>query len=154
MPDIDVKELAVLNAYSSKLNDFKAGTTAVGVLIDIQIRKIQEDLSKKQREAINSAHFVEEQAHRVISRYGYALSQCDNARPYIGETDLECKDKIKDAEELVEKINEKIQELKTELENAGLYTKNFCLQVLNMTEACQNKMKLNILALEEYKDKR
>lgn len=41
MADIDVKEIAVLRAYCSKLNDFKVGTTAVGVLIDRQIRKIK-----------------------------------------------------------------------------------------------------------------
>lgn len=154
MADIDVKELAVLNTYSSKLNDFKVGTTAAGALVDRQIRKIQDDLSSKKNQANNSMHFVEEQAGDVISRYNYALSRCDNARPYIGETDLECKSKIKDAEQIVERINDKIRQLNTELENAGLHTKNFCLQVLNMTEACQSKMKQNISALEEYKDKR
>ena len=43
MADIDVKEIAVLKAYCSKLNNFKDGTTAVGVLIDRQIRKIDSD---------------------------------------------------------------------------------------------------------------
>lgn len=154
MADIDVKELAVLNAYSSKINDFKTGTTAVGALIDRQIRKIKDDLANKKNQASNSMNFVEEQADKVISRYDYALGKCENARLYIGETDLECKSKIKDAELIVERINDKIRQLSTELENAGLHTKNFCLQVLNMTEACQNKMKQNITALEEYRDKR
>lgn len=154
MADIEVKELAVLNTYSSKLNDFKTGTTAAGALIDRQLRKIRDDLSNKKRDAINSMHYVEEQADKVISRYDYALRECDNARPYIGETDLECKSKIKDAQQIVDRINDKIRQLNTELENAGLHTKNFCLQVINMTEACQSKMKQNIAALEEYKDKR
>lgn len=153
MTDIHVKELSVLNAYSSKLNDFKAGTIAVGALLDRQIRKIKDDLSNKKNQAVNSMHFVEDEADKVISRYDYALRQCENARPYIGETDFECKGKIKDAEQLAERINDKIRQLNTELENAGLYTKNFCLQVANMTDACRNKMQQNIVALEEYKDK-
>ena len=87
MADIDVKEIAVLRAYCSKLNDFKVGTTAVGVLIDRQIRKIKSDLEDKRQEADNNMNYVKEQADKVISRYDYALSQCSNARHYIGETD-------------------------------------------------------------------
>ena len=111
MADIDVKEIAVLRAYCSKLNDFKVGTTAVGVLIDRQIRKIKSDLEDKRHEASNNMNYVKEQGDKVISRYDYALSQCDNARPYIGETDRDCKDKIREAEDLVAQISEKIRQL-------------------------------------------
>ena len=152
MADIDVKEIAVLKAYCSKLNNFKDGTTAVGVLIDRQIRKIKSDLKDKRHEADNNMNNIKEQADKVISRYDYALSQCSNARPYIGETDRDCKDKIREAEDLVVQISEKIRQLETELENAGQHTKNFCLQVLNMTESCQTKMNKTIASLETYKD--
>ena len=152
MADIDVKEIAVLKAYCSKLNNFKDGTTAVGVLIDRQIRKIKSDLKDKRHEADNNMNNIKEQADKVISRYDYALSQCSNARHYIGETDRECKDKIREAEELVAQISDKIRQLETELENAGQHTKNFCLQVLNMTENCQTKMNKTIASLETYKD--
>ena len=151
MADIDVKEIAVLKAYCSKLNNFKDGTTAVGVLIDRQIRKIKSDLKDKRHEADNNMNNIKEQADKVISRYDYALSQCSNARPYIGETDRDCKDKIREAEDLVAQISEKIRQLETELENAGQHTKNFCLQVLNMTESCQTKMNKTIASLETYK---
>ena len=151
MADIDVKEIAVLKAYCSKLNNFKDGTTAVGVLIDRQIRKIKSDLKDKRHEADNNMNNIKEQADKVISRYDYALSQCSNARPYIGETDRDCKDKIREAEDLVAQISEKIRQLETELENAGQHTKNFCLQVLNMTENCQTKMNKTIASLETYK---
>ena len=151
MADIDVKEIAVLKAYCSKLNNFKDGTTAVGVLIDRQIRKIKSDLKDKRHEADNNMNNIKEQADKVISRYDYALSQCSNARPYIGETDRDCKDKIREAEDLVVQISEKIRQLETELENAGQHTKNFCLQVLNMTENCQTKMNKTIASLETYK---
>ena len=151
MADIDVKEIAVLKAYCSKLNNFKDGTTAVGVLIDRQIRKIKSDLKDKRHEADNNMNNIKEQADKVISRYDYALSQCSNARHYIGETDRECKDKIREAEELVAQISDKIRQLETELENAGQHTKNFCLQVLNMTENCQTKMNKTIASLETYK---
>ena len=151
MADIDVKEIAVLKAYCSKLNNFKDGTTAVGVLIDRQIRKIKSDLKDKRHEADNNMNNIKEQGDKVISRYDYALSQCDNARPYIGETDRDCKDKIREAEDLVAQISEKIRQLETELENAGQHTKNFCLQVLNMTENCQTKMNKTIASLETYK---
>ena len=76
MADIDVKEIAVLRAYCSKLNDFKVGTTAVGVLIDRQVRKIKSDLEDKRHEASNNMNYVKEQGDKVISRYDYALSQC------------------------------------------------------------------------------
>ena len=152
MADIDVKEVAVLKAYCLKLNNFKDGTTAVGVLIDRQIRKIKSDLKDKRHEADNNMNNIKEQADKVISRYDYALSQCSNARPYIGETDRDCKDKIREAEELVAQISDKIRQLETELENAGQHTKNFCLQVLNMTESCQTKMNKTIASLETYKD--
>ena len=151
MADIDVKEIAVLKAYCSKLNNFKDGTTAVGVLIDRQIRKIKSDLKDKRHEADNNMNNIKEQADKVISRYDYALSQCSNARPYIGETDRDCKDKIREAEELVAQISDKIRQLETELENAGQHTKNFCLQVLNMTESCQTKINKTLASLETYK---
>ena len=151
MADIDVKEIAVLKAYCSKLNNFKDGTTAVGVLIDRQIRKIKSDLKDKRHEADNNMNNIKEQADKVISRYDYALSQCSNARPYIGETDRDCKDKIREAEELVAQISDKIRQLETELENAGQHTKNFSLQVLNMTESCQTKINKTIASLETYK---
>ena len=93
MADIDVKEIAVLKAYCSKLNNFKDGTTAVGVLIDRQIRKIKSDLKDKRHEADNNTNNNKEQAAKVISRYDYALSQIDNARPYIGESHRDCTDK-------------------------------------------------------------
>ena len=152
MADIDVKEIAVLRAYCSKLNDFKVGTTAVGRLIDRQIKKIKSNFDDKRHEASNNMNYVKEQGDKVISRYDYALSQCDNARPYIGETDRDCKDKIREAEDLVAQISEKIRQLETELENAGQHTNNFCLQVLNMTENCQTKMNKTIASLETYKD--
>lgn len=151
MADIDVKEIAVLRTYCSKLNDFKVGTTAVGVLINRQVRKIKSDLEDKRHEASNNMNYVKEQGDKVISRYDYALSQCSNARPYIGETDRDCKDKIREAEDLVVQISEKIRQLETELENAGQHTKNFCLQVLNMTESCQTKINKTIASLETYK---
>ena len=151
MADIDVKEIAVLKAYCSKLNNFKDGTTAVGVLIDRQIRKIKSDLKDKRHEADNNMNNIKEQADKVISRYDYALSQCSNARPYIGETDRDCKDKIREAEELVAQISDKIRQLETELENAAQHTKNSCLQVLNMTESSQTKMNKTIASLETYK---
>lgn len=151
MADIDVKEIVVLKAYCSKLNNFKVGTIAVGALIDRQIRKIKSDLNDKRHEADNNMNYVKEQADKVISRYDYALSQCSNARPYIGETDRDCKDKIREAEELVAQISAKIRQLETKLENAGQHTKNFCLQVLNMTESCQTKMNKTIASLETYK---
>ena len=69
MADIDVKEIAVLKAYCSKLNNFKDGTTAVGVLIDRQIRKIKSDLKDKRHEADNNMNNIKEQADKVISRY-------------------------------------------------------------------------------------
>ena len=148
MADIDVKEIAVLKAYCSKLNNFKDGTTAVGVLIDRQIRKIKSDLKDKRHEADNNMNNIKEQADKVISRYDYALSQCSNARPYIGETDRDCKDKIREAEELVAQISDKIRQLETELENAGQHTKNFCLQVPKMNESCQTPMNKTIARLE------
>lgn len=154
MADLDVKELAVLNTYCSKLNDFKVGTTAAGAFIDKRISSILEDLSSEQSEARHSLRVVEDFARPVISRYENALRKCEDARPYIGETDIECKEKIKEAQHIAETINNKIRQLQTELENAGLHTKNFCLQVITMTEACQNKMKQNIAALEEYREKR
>lgn len=51
MDDINVKEIEVLRAYCSKLNDFKTGTSAVGLLMARQIDKIKDDLNERQREA-------------------------------------------------------------------------------------------------------
>ena len=150
MADVDVKEIAVLKAYSSKLNDFMSGTTVVGALVDKQIRSLKDDLSTWRHDAANGLHAAQEQADKVISRYDYALSRCSNARPYIGETDYECKAKLREAEEIVERINDKIRRLETELENAGIHTKNFCLQTINMVEGCQSKMNQNISHLETY----
>ena len=42
MDDINVKEIEVLRAYCSKLNDFKTGTSAVGLLVARQIDKIKD----------------------------------------------------------------------------------------------------------------
>lgn len=151
MADVEVKEIEGLKLYRNRLNDFKTGTTAVGALIDRQIRKIKGDLSDKRNTVRMNLRTVEENADKVIQRYEYALYRCPNARPYIGETDIECKEKIKDAEHLAERINDKIRQLETELENAGIHTKNFCLQVINMAEGCQSKLNQNIDRLEAYK---
>lgn len=54
----------------------------------------------------------------------------------------------------MQSIKEKIRQLDTELENAQQHTKNFCLQVINMTDSCQNQMTRTITALEAYKETR
>ena len=76
MDDINVKEIEVLRAYCSKLNDFKTGTSAVGLLVARQIDKIKDDLNERQREAQMFMDFVEDKANSVISRYDYALDKC------------------------------------------------------------------------------
>lgn len=154
MDDINVKEIEVLRAYCSKLNDFKTGTSAVGLLVARQIDKIKDDLKDRQRVAQQFMDFVEEKANSVISRYDYALDKCPSARGQIGETDLDCKANIRKAEDIMQSIKGKIRQLDTELENAQQHTKNFCLQVINMTDSCQNQMNRTITALEAYKETR
>ena len=154
MDDINVKEIEVLRAYCSKLNDFKSGTSAVGLLVARQIDNIKDDLKGRQREAQQFMDSVEEKANSVISRYDYALDKCPSARNLIGETDLDCKAKIHEAEEIMQSIKYKMRKLDTELENARQHTKNFCLQVINMTDSCQNQMNRTITALEAYKETR
>lgn len=150
MADVAVKEVAVLKAYGSKLGDFKTGSTIVGALIDRQIRKIKDDLSDKSNDVRNTYHFIEEHARKVIDLYDFAMSKCANARPYIGETDYECRNKLKEAEMLVEQINSQIRQLQTELENAGQHTKNFCLQVRNMVDGCQSSLNGIVDKLDRY----
>ena len=80
MDDINVKEIEVLRAYCSKLNDFKTGTSAVGLLVARQIDKIKDDLNERQREAQMFMDFVEDKANSV------QMPQCarSNRRDRLG----------------------------------------------------------------------
>jgi len=150
MSDIDVKQIDILRTYTSKLGDFKTGCTVVGALIDKQIRSIKDDVASTANDARVALEYSADYVDEVTRRYDRALSKCNNARAYIGETDLECKSMYSEAEVLKTQIDGHIRDLMTELDNAGLHTKNFCLQVLNMVDGCQTQMNNNISALENY----
>lgn len=154
MEDINVKDIEALKLYKSKLGEFNNGCTAIGALIDVQIRRIKEDLNRRLNSSRNIFRKAEDDAKGVIRRYETALSRCENARHYIGETDLECKQKIQEAKIVQEQIESQIQRLRIELENTGLQTKNFCLQVCNMVDSCQSHLDTNIMGIEQYKEQK
>lgn len=155
MADLEVKQVDVLKAYTNKLSEFKAGCLRVvgaGALIDVQIRNIKDDLKDKANDARNIHDHSHEEAERVISRYETALSHCRKARPIIGDSDRECKHKLQEIDAMCEQINNLMQQLKMELENAGQHTKNFCLQAINMLDGCSSRMQKMIEAAEKYKE--
>ena len=151
--DVNVTEIDVLKAYSRKLHELCAGGIAVAIRLDCQLHKIQEDYENRlhslQRLLDNSV----EDYKAIQSRYQSAITACgEESRDVIGYTDIEAQSKVEAMRSRVAMVRNNIQRLQTLLQNAGNKTKNYQLQMNNMTDNCRAFIKRETTLLEQYKD--
>lgn len=151
--DVNVTEIDALKAYSRKLHELRTGGIGVAVLLDSQLRKIQEDYENRLHALQRLLNKCEEDYKALQSRYQSAITACgEESREVIGNTDLEAEIKLEAMRSRIAMVKNNIQRLQTLLQNAGNKTKNYQLQMNNMTDNCRAFIKRETTLLEQYKD--
>lgn len=151
--DVNVTEIDALKAYSRKLHELRTGGIGVAVLLDRQLRKIQEDYENRLHALQRLLNKCEEDYKALQSRYQSAITACgEESREVIGNTDLEAEIKLEAMRSRIAMVKNNIQRLQTLLQNAGNKTKNYQLQMNNMTDNCRAFIKRETTLLEQYKD--
>lgn len=151
--DVNVKEIELLNVYGRKLHELRVGSVGVAMLLDRQLRKIRDDYTELANNLCRLRNSSTDDCRDLQKRYQSAIDECgEDAREIIGNTDLEIQLKLEVLQMRVDVIQNAIKTLQMKLENAGNKTKNYALQMNNMTDNCLAIIKRQTELLEKYKD--
>lgn len=150
--DVDVSELDVLKAYSTKLGDFKAGTLIGGGYLIKKIHDLKQKLEEQQRELARLQNLAEERTRALRDRYNRALDIDSGCRDVIGNSDEEADDILDQINEHINTATSNIQRMEMLLENMMIRTKGFVEQVPNMVGHSKDVLGKKIALIEEYKE--
>lgn len=150
--DVDVSELDVLKAYSSKLGDFKGGVLIGGAYLIKKIHDLKQKLEEQQRELARLQNLASDRAQALRDRYDRALDIDSGCRDIIGSSDEEADEVLNKINERVNAATSNIQRMEMLLENMMIRTKGFVEQVPNMVGHSKDVLEQKITHLEEYKD--
>lgn len=151
--DVQVSEIDVLKAYSSKMNGLRNDSVALAVLLDRQIRKMIEDYNEVLSEMNRILSQAESDCRYTVDRYKRAIDTCgEDARPTIGNSDIEAQHKLEMLRIILETLRNTIQNLQMKMKNAGLKTQNYAAQMGTLADACISYVNRYTQALQQYKD--
>ena len=153
--DVQVSEVDVLKAYSGKMNGLRNDSIALAVLLDRQIRKMIEDYDRILSDIQRMLQSGEEDSRYLQERYRSAMARCtygEEARPIIGNSDLEAQQKLELLRMRVETTRNAIKNLQMKLKNAGLKTQNYAAQMDTLANACISYVNRYAEKLQQYKD--
>lgn len=151
--DVQVSEIDVLKAYSSKMNGLRNDSIALAVLLDRQIRKMIEDYDEVLRQIERLLQSGEEDCQYTVDRYDRAINMCgEEARSAIGNSDLEAQQKLEMLRMRVESVQNMVRNLQMKLKNAGLKTQNYAARMDTLADACISYVNRYAEKLQEYKD--
>ena len=153
--DVQVSEVDVLKAYSGKMNGLRNDSIALAVLLDPQIRKMIEDYDRILSDIQRMLQSGEEDSRYLQERYRSAMARCtygEEARPIIGNSDLEAQQKLELLRMRVETTRNAIKNLQMKLKNAGLKTQNYAAQMDTLANACISYVNRYAEKLQQYKD--
>ena len=151
--DVQVSEIDVLKAYSGKMNGLRNDSIALAVLLDRQIRKMIEDYDKVLSEMHNMYSTAESDCRYLERRYERAFTICgEEARPVVGNSDIEARQKLELMEMKMEMVRNSIQNLQMKLKNAGLKTQNYAARMDTLANACISYVNRYAEKLQQYKD--
>ena len=93
--DVQVSEIDVLKAYSGKMNGLRNDSVKLAITLDVQIHKMIEDYEKVLSEIKRMLSSAESDCDFLVKRYDRAILLCgEEARPTIGNSDLEAQQKL------------------------------------------------------------
>lgn len=153
--DVQVSEIDFLKAYSSKMNDLRNKSVALALLLDVQIRKMIEDYDRVLSDMQRMLQSGEEDSQYLQERYRSAMDRCtysDEARPIIGESDIEAKQKLGLLRMRIDFVRSNVKSLQMKLKNAGLKTQNYAARMDTLADACISYVNRYAEKLQEYKD--
>ena len=153
--DVQVSEIDVLKAYSSKMNGLRNDSIALAVLLDRQIRKMIEEYDNVLSNMQRMLQSGEEDSRYLQERYRSAMDRCTyakEARPIIGESDIEAKQKLGLLRMRVDIVRSNVKSLQMKLKNAGLKTQNYAAQMDTLADACISYVNRYAEKLQQYKD--
>ena len=135
--EVKVTEVDVLKAYSGKLNGLRNDCTVLAIALDLQIRKIRDDYDKVMRDMQRMCQSAEEDTRYIKDRYQRAINICgEDSRDVIGMDDIEAEHKLEILQLKFDSLRQHVQDLQMKLENAGLKTQNFAVQMNTLTDSC------------------
>lgn len=135
--DVQVKEIDILKLYSSKMNGLRNDSIALAIALDVQIHKIIEDYNKVLSEIERMLSSAESDCDFLVNRYNRAILLCgEEARPTIGNSDLEAQQKLELLRIQAESVRNTVRNLQMKLQNAGLKTQNYAAQMDTLANTC------------------
>ena len=150
--DVQVSEIDVLKAYSGKMNGLRNDSIALAVLLDRQIRKMIEDYEEVLAAMQREAESAEGACRDLERRYERAFFLCgEGARPIVGNSDMEAKQKVELLKTKTEMVRNTIQNLQMKLKNAGLKTQSYAARMDTLSDACISYVNRYAEKLQEYK---
>ena len=151
--DVQVSEIDILKAYSGKMNGLRKDSIALAALLDRQLRKMQEDYEKRLYSLRRILDNSEEDCKAIQNRYQSAITACgEDSRVVIGNTDIEAQSKVEAMRSRVEMVRNNIQRLQTLLQNAGLKTQNYAVQMDSLSNSCVAFVNRYAEVLQQSKD--
>lgn len=151
--DVQVTEIDVLKAYSGKMNGLRNDSIALAVLLDRQIHKMIEDYDRVLSEMQGVLQSAESDCRFLEQRYQRAFDICgEEARPVVGDSDLEAKQKLELLQMRVETVQNTVKNLQMKLKNAGLKTQNYAAQMDTLADTCISYVNRYAEVLLQYKN--
>lgn len=153
MADVQVTDIDVMKAYGGKLRDLRDKSVAGGWWIRHQISKINDDYTNIISELNGVQSSAEGDCRYLQERYERAMNICgEDARPVIGNSDIEAQQKLADLQIRVEMVKNSIELLQAKLESARIKTLNYMSQMDSIGTNCINLINQQVDVLQKYKD--
>ncbi len=133
--DINVKQIEFLQAYISRLQDYKAFTMGGGALIDKRLREIVHDIDSSVDGVTGMVSSSQRVCENLESRYNYATNECgEMSREVIGYSDRKAESKMDELEELSNKIRRDVQDFHAKMERMGQTTSTYARETISLLD--------------------
>jgi hypothetical protein len=153
MADVQVTDIDVMKAYGGKLRDMRDVSVDGGLWIRHQISKIKEDYNRVLSDMHRMQQSAESDCRYIQERYRRAIDLCGReARPIIGNSDIEAKHKLDELQMRVELVQNSVKMLQAKLESARIKTLNYMSQMDSIGTNCINLINKQVEVLQKYKD--
>ena len=124
--DVHVSDITVVKEYSSKLNAFRVATLACGAIIDGQIRKIKDDLERKQSATKSKQQNALSWRDGIVKRYKPIRQEPLPGSEVAGTSDYDIQAKYQALDAEINEYNRIVRQIHNKMSEIGQRTKTFC----------------------------
>lgn len=124
--DVHVSDITIVKEYSSKLNAFRVATLACGAIMDGQIRKIKDDLERKQSATKSKQQNALSWRDGIVKRYKPIRQEPLPGSEVAGTSDYDIQAKYQALDAEINEYNRIVRQIHNKMSEIGQRTKTFC----------------------------